>query len=104
MKIKVSEEQLTKAIERLIGIDIIIDNEEEARRALGLILQKAETTKRPDYKGFKEIKLTQRVEHATTAMEHTTVYVIEFVLEEESQLPIEIALIQELQKIFRPTR
>ncbi len=104
MKIKVSEEQLTKAIERLIGIEIIVDTVEEARKALGLILQKTETTKRPDYKGFKEIKLSQKVEHATTAMEHTTVFVIEFVLEDESQLPIEIALIQELQKVFRLTR
>jgi hypothetical protein len=101
MKIKVSEEEMTRAIQRIIGIDIIIDTVEEARKALNLILEQTEASKHPDYQGLNEIKISQTVEHASTAMEHRTMYVIEFVLTDESHLPMEIALIQELQKIFR---
>lgn len=101
MKIKVSENELTSAIQRLIGIDIIIDTVEEARRALNLILERTEASKRPEYQGIKEINISQKVEHASTAMEHQTVFVIEFILADESHLSMEIALIQELQKIFQ---
>jgi hypothetical protein len=100
MKIKVSEKQLTRAIERLIGINIILDTVDEARKALGLILDKTEASKRQEYAGLKEMKISQKVEHATTAMEHKNVYVIEFVLENDSYLPMEIELIHELQQIF----
>jgi len=101
MKIRVTEESLTHAIQRLIGVDIIIDTADEARRALNLILERTETSKTPEYKGIEDIKISQRVEHATTAMEHKNAYVIEFILTDETHLSMEIALIQELQKIFR---
>jgi|GEM_PF-848696 hypothetical protein len=101
MKIKVAQEDLTRAIQRLVGIDLIIDTVEEARKALRLILERTKVSQRDDFRGLKEIKISQRVEHATTAMEHRTVFVIEFLLEDESYLPMEIELIQELQGIFR---
>ncbi len=101
MKIKVYEDQMTKAIKRLVGIEVIIDTVEEARKGLSLILERTETSKREDYKGLKEIRITQKVEHPTTAVEHKLTYILEFILEDESYLPMEIALIQELQEIFR---
>lgn len=101
MKIKVFEDQMARAIKRLIGIEVIIDTVEEARRGLALILERTEAAKRPDYKGLKEIRITQKVEHPTTAVEHKLAYILEFVLEDDSYLPMEIALIQELQRIFQ---
>ncbi len=101
MKIKVYEDQMTKAIKRLVGIEVIIDTVEEARKGLALILERTETSKREDYKGLKEIRITQKVEHPTTAVEHKLTYILEFILEDDSYLPMEIALIQELQEIFR---
>jgi hypothetical protein len=101
MKIKVTEEALRRAIQRLIGIDLIIDTVDEARKALNLILEKTESSRLPDFKELKDIKLTQKVEHSSTAMDHQIVYVIEFILSDESYLSMEIALIQELQRIFR---
>jgi hypothetical protein len=100
MKIKVSEEQLTRAIQRLEGIDVILDTVDEARKALGLVLKRTECSKREDFRGLKEIQIAQKVEHATTAMEHRPVYIIDFIVEDDSYLPMEIALIQELQRIF----
>jgi len=101
MKIKVSEDELTSAIKKLIGIEIILDTVDEARKALGLILDKTEASKRGDYSGIKDIKISQKVEHTTTAVEYRNVYIIEFEVEDDSYLPMEIALIHELQRIFR---
>lgn len=101
MKIKVFEDQMTRAIKRLVGIELIIDTVEEARRGLALILERTETAKRADYNGLKEIRISQKVEHPTTAVEHKLAYILEFVLEDDSYLPMEIALIQELQRIFQ---
>ena len=101
MKIKASQQELTRAIRKLIGIDIIIDTVDEAKKALNMILEKTETSKNPFFKTLlTDILITQKVEHATTAMEHQVVFVIEFVLGDENYLPLEIELIQELQKIF----
>jgi hypothetical protein len=78
-----------------------VDTVEEANRALKLILEKTDTAKRPDYSGLKEMRISHRVEHTTTAVEHYNVFVIEFVLQDDSHTGMEIALIQELQRIFQ---
>jgi len=100
MKIKVPEEKIIRAIKKFEGIDIVLGSIEDARRAINLILRRTDISKTEDYKGLKEIKLSSVVEHATTAIEHQTNYIIEFVLEDESYIDMEIALIRELQKVF----
>jgi hypothetical protein len=100
MKIKVPEEKIIRAIKRFEGIDIVLGNIEDARQAINLILRRTDISKHEAYKGLKEIKISSVIEHATTAMEHQTNYIIEFVLENDSFIDMEIALIRELQKIF----
>ena len=100
MKIKVAEEKITRAIKKLEGIDIILGSVEDTRRAMTLILKKTAISKTEAYEGLKEIKISSVVEHATTAVEHQTNYIIEFVLKDESYAEMEIALIRELQATF----
>lgn len=100
MKIKVAEEKIIRAIKKLEGIDVILGSVEDARWAINLVLRKTEISKTEAFKGLKEIKISSVVEHATTAIEHQTNYIIEFVLEDESYVDMEIGLIRELQRIF----
>ncbi len=100
MKIKVAEEKIIRAIKKLEGIDVILGSVEDARWAINLVLRKTEISNTEAYKGLKEIKISSVVEHATTAIEHQTNYIIEFVLEDESYVDMEIGLIRELQRIF----
>jgi hypothetical protein len=100
MKIKVPEEKIIRAIKKLEGIDIILGSVDDAKRAMNFILKKTEISQTEAYKGLKEIKISSVVEHSTTAVEHETNYIIEFVLEAESYIDMEIALIHELQKTF----
>jgi hypothetical protein len=100
MRIKVRDEKIKKAIKKLQGIDIILKNVEDAKKAMRLILNKTEISKTKDYEGLKEMIMTQVVEHPTSAVESHIYYEIEFVLSEERYTGMEIELIRELQGLF----
>lgn len=100
MRIKVRDEKLIRAIKKLEGIDIIFKNVEEAKKAMGLILRHTEIAKSKDYEGLKEIRMTQVVEHPTSAVESHIYYEIEFVLTDDRYMEMEIALIKEVQGLF----
>ena len=100
MRIKVRDEKITKAINKLEGIDIILKNVEDAKKAMRLILRKTEISGTKDFEGIKDVAITQVVEHATSAVEYQTYYEIEFILTDDRFLEMEIALIKELQAMF----
>ena len=100
MRIKERDEKLIRAIKKLVGIDIIFKNVEEAKKAMTLILHRTEIAKSKECEGLKEIRMTQVVEHPTSAVESHIYYEIEFVLSDDRYLDMEIALIKELQGLF----
>jgi hypothetical protein len=100
MRIKVRDEKIKRAIKKLEGIDIILKNVEDAKRAMRMILRKTEISKTKDYEGLKEMIMTQVVEHPTSAVESHIYYEIEFVIGDERYMDMEIGLIKELQGLF----
>jgi len=100
MRIKVRDEKITKAIKKLEGIDIILKNVEDAKKAMRLILRKTELSGTKDFEGLKDIAITQVVEHATSAVEYQTYYEIEFIITDDSFIEMEVTLIRELQSMF----
>ena len=100
MKIRVRDEKITKAINNLEGIDIVLKTVEDAKRAMLLILRKTEMSRTKEYEGIKDITITRIVEHATSAVEYQTYYEVEFILTDERFIDMEIALIKELQAMF----
>jgi NMD protein affecting ribosome stability and mRNA decay len=100
MRIKVRDEKITKAIKKLEGIDIILKNVEDAKKAMRLILRKTELSGTKDFEGLKDIAITQVVEHATSAVEYQTYYEIEFIISDDSFIEMEVTLIRELQAMF----
>ncbi len=103
MRIKVLDEKIMKAIKKLEGIDIVVKNAEDAKKAMRLILRKTEISKTKEYEGLKDLGITQVVEHPTSAVEYTIYYEIEFVLADDRFMEMEIALIKELQTMFAKT-
>jgi len=100
MRIKVRDEKIKRAIKKLEGVDIILKNVEDAKKAMRLILRRTEVSKTKDYDGLKEIIMSQVVEHPTSAVESHIYYEIEFVLTDDRYTEMEIALIKELQGLF----
>jgi len=101
MRIKVTEEDLTRAINELEGIDIVIKDAEEARKALKLIIRHTEASRREDFDGLEDIVITESLEYPTTSVEYKRYYEIEFKIKDDGFLDMEIALIRELQRLFR---
>jgi hypothetical protein len=100
MRIKVRDLKIIKAIKKLEGIDIMLKNVEDAKKALRLILRGTEISKTADYAGLKDIAVTQVLERPTSAVENLVSYEIEFILADERYTEMEIALIKELQGLF----
>ena len=100
MRIRVRDEKIIKAIKKLEGIDIIIKNVEDAKKAIRLILRKTDMSKSKDYEGLKDIVITQVVDYPTSAVEYHIYYEIEFILTDDRYAEMEIALIKELQGLF----
>jgi hypothetical protein len=100
MRIKVRDIKVIKAIKKLEGIDIVLKNVEDAKKALRLILRRTEISKTPDYAGLKDIAVAQVLEQPTSAVENLISYEIEFILADERYTEMEIALIKELQGLF----
>jgi len=100
MRIKVRDEKIAKAIKKLEGIDIVLKGVEDAKKALRLILRRTEISKSPDYAGLKDIVVTQALESRTSAVENLIFYEIEFVLNDDRYMDMEIGLIKELQSMF----
>ncbi|MCX5909567.1 MAG: hypothetical protein NTY64_20950, partial [Deltaproteobacteria bacterium] len=65
MRIKVLDEKIVKAIKKLVGIDIVLKNADDAKRAMLLILRQMEISKTKEYEGLKDLVITQVVEHPT---------------------------------------
>ena len=82
------------------GIDVILKNVEDAKKAMRLILRKTELSGTKDFEGLKDIAITQVVEHATSAVEYQTYYEIEFIITDDSFIEMEVTLIKELQAMF----
>jgi hypothetical protein len=100
MRIKVRDEKIARAIKKFEGIDIILKTVEDAQKAMRLILRKTEISKTKEYEGLKDIRMTQVVEHPTSAVEYQTYYEIELILTDDSHMDMEISLIKELQGMF----
>jgi hypothetical protein len=100
MRIKVRDIKVIKAIKKLEGIDIVLKNVEDAKKALRLILRRTEISKTPEYAGLKDIAVAQVLEQPTSAVENLISYEIEFILADERYTEMEIALIKELQGLF----
>jgi hypothetical protein len=101
MRIKIEESDFVRAIKKLEGIDILIKGVEEARKGLTLIIRHTEASRREDFNGLEDVFITESLEYPTTSVEFKRYYEIEFKIKDSSYLDMEIALIRELQKLFK---
>ena len=100
MKIKVESEKIVKAVKRLNGIEIVLENPDDAKEALDLILDKAELPKGEDYKRLRDVKVTSFQRYETSAVDYKMIFLLEFVFDEDVPLDKKVSMIRELQDFF----
>jgi hypothetical protein len=101
MKVKVESEKIIKALQKLDGIEIVLENTNDAKEAINLILRKTDLFKRDEYSKLKEVKVTSFQEYKTSAVDYKMVFLLEFLFEEDVSLDTKVAVIKEVQEFFR---
>ena len=100
MKIKVEGEKIIKAVKKYDGIEILLENQEDAKEAINLILRKTELFNRSEYGQLKNVEVTSFQEYKTSAVDYKLVFLLNFVFEEQTPLDTKVAIIKELQEFF----
>ena len=101
MKLKVEIEKIIKAVQKLDGIEIVLENTNDAKEAINLILRKTDLFKRDEYSKLKEVKVTSFQEYKTSAVDYKMIFLLEFLFEEDVSLDTKVAVIKEVQEFFR---
>jgi copper chaperone CopZ len=100
MKIKVESEKIIKAVRKLDGVEIVLENVDDAKEAIDLILRKTELINTEDYAKLKEVKVTSFQEYKTSAVDYKMVFLLEFLFEEKVSLDTKVSVLKEVQKFF----
>ena len=103
MKIKVESEKIIKAMKKLDGIEIVLENPIDAKEAIDIILRKVDRFQKQDFQKLKDVKVTSFQRYETSAVDYKMIFLLEFMFEEDISLDIKLNLIKELQDFFNAT-
>jgi len=100
MKIKIESEKIIKAVQKLDGIDIVVENPDDAKEALNLILRKTGIFDSDDSQKLKDIKVSAYQKYEDSAVIYKMIFLLEFLFEEDTSLDSKVAAIKRLQEFF----
>lgn len=100
MKVKIEGDKITKAVKKLDGIEMVLENAGDAKEALDLILRKAGLLKRADSGALKDLKVSSFQEYRTSAVDYQMVFLLEFIFEEGASADFKVQIIKDLQEFF----
>ena len=100
MKIKVESEKIVKAVKKIHGIEMVLENVDDAKDALHLILKKEDMFKEDPYTRIKEMKVSSFQEYQTSAVKYRMVFLLEFVFQDGVPAEAKAAFIKRLQDLF----
>jgi len=100
MKIKVESEKIVKAVKKLDGIEIVLENLNDAKEAIQLILSRSGLFEQHQTEKFKDIAVTAFQKYETTAVDYKMIFLLEFIFEADVSLSDRVAIIKELQDFF----
>jgi hypothetical protein len=101
MKIKVESEKIVKAVKKLEGIEMVLENAEDAKEALNLLLRSSDLLNVEDLGKLKEVKVSSFQEYKTSAVDYTRVFLLEFFFVPDTSEESKVAVIKALQEFFK---
>ena len=103
MKIKVESERIVKAVKKLHGIEMVLENVGDAKEALNLILKKKAIFSEDPTNSLKDVIVSSFQEYKTSAVDYRLVFLLEFVFLENVSAEAKVAFIKELQDFLNKT-
>jgi len=101
MKIKVESEKIIKAVKKLHGIEMVLENANDAKEAINLVLRRTDLFKGESFAKLKEVAVSALQEYKTSAVDYKMIFLLEFVFNEDISLDAQVAVIKELQEFFQ---
>ncbi|MFP4087848.1 MAG: hypothetical protein ACLFUL_13750 [Desulfobacteraceae bacterium] len=99
MKIKVAADKIVKGVQKLEGVEIVVENPQDAREGIDLILDKTGIKK--DLEGtLKDIKTTAFQSYETSAVDYKMMFLLEFVFEDHVPMETRVSAIRDLQSFL----
>ena len=100
MKIKIESQKIIKAVKKLEGIEIVLENLEDAKEAIHLILTRTGLFETHADAKLKDVTVTSYQKYETTAVDYKMIFLLEFVFEADVPLETRVSVIKELQGFF----
>lgn len=100
MKVKIEGEKIIKAVKKLDGIEIVLENNKDAKEAMDLILKKIELPETIDFKKLRDVSVSSFQEYNTSAVQYKMIFLLEFLFEDNLSSETRVALIKEIQNFF----
>jgi hypothetical protein len=100
MKIKIESEKIVKAVKKVDGVEVVLENAADAKEAIQLVTTRTTLFERHQKARPLDIKVTAYQKYETTAVDYKMVYLLEFAFEEGSPLNERVDLIKDLQEFF----
>ena len=101
MKMKVESEKIIKAVKKLHGIEMVLENANDAKEAINLVLRRTDLFKGESFAKLKEVAVSALQEYKTSAVDYKMIFLLEFVFNEDISLDAQVAVIKELQEFFQ---
>ena len=100
MKIKVEGEKIIKAVKKLDEVEIVLENPDDAKEAINLILRKTGLFEGDKYGKLEEIKVTSFRKYETSAVDYKMIFLLEFLFGDDISSDKKVSIIKELQEFF----
>jgi hypothetical protein len=100
VKIKLDREKIIRAVKKLAGIELVLQNEADGKEAVELVLGKSELRNHAAFGKLKDVKVTLLQEYKTSAVDYQTLFLIEFLFEEGIPIDQKASFIEEFQRYF----
>ncbi|TFG37086.1 MAG: hypothetical protein E4H39_02805 [Syntrophobacterales bacterium] len=97
MKIKVEREKIVGAVRKLSGIEIELEDADDASEALELILHDADFSKGADFSMLNDVRVTPLHEYENSAVDYKVLFLLDFVFEADVPANRKVALVKEFQ-------
>ncbi len=100
MKIKVESEKIIKAVKKLDGVEIVVENQDDAEEAINLILRKTGIFDSDDLGKLRDFKVSAYQKYEDSAVIYKMIFLLEFLFEEDASLDSRVTALKVLQEFF----
>jgi len=100
MKVKVESEKIIKAVKKLDGIEVVLENEEDAKEAIALILRKTDLFKPEERGTLKDVKVTSFQHYETSAVNYKMIFLLEFIFANKVSPDTKVEVLKGVQEFF----